>query len=316
VETVPFKLLVIDAVGHAVLCVDGPSGEILTELPLPRGCSAVDLAVCTDYQAAYISLANSDGTGSLRLLDLRALTLDSSSPLIPYPAKFCPAPARETVYLADRCGSLYAFALGTSTLTSWSKPAGSGSCAGLACDGELLYGAWETDFGGVIATFDRQGNMLTEYAIGGIPTNLILDHQGRLFIPYTASAFSGEGVCFFSPKQKDALCAVVTLQCSRCCIIGRAYPIHVAVDPEGQVAYVACEDNATIGVIDIAGARLIGSISLGRSVSRIHLLPDSRFAIASSNMFADLCLVDLVNKRPVSFTATKREILCPLAIIK
>jgi DNA-binding beta-propeller fold protein YncE len=314
-EIGPFKLLVLDALSHAALIADGPSGEILTEIPLPRGFSAVALTVSTDFQTAYISLGSDDGTGSLRLLDLKSRTLDSSSPLIPYPAQFCLAPAGESVYLADRSGALYALALGTSSLAAWKKPAGAGRCAGLACDGEELYGAWETAAGGILAGFDRQGNSIAEHAIGGIPTNLIAD-RGQLFVPFTASAFSGEGVCFFSPKQNDGPCAVVALQCSRCCAVAKAYPIHVAVDRQGQVAYVACEDNATIGVIDLASARLLASIPLGRSVSRLTLLPDSRFAVGSSNMFADLCLVDLVNKRLLSFTATKREILSPLAIIK
>lgn len=313
-ETGPFKLLVIDALSHAVLLADGPSGEILTELPLPRGFSAVDLTVSTDFQAAYISLGSNDGTGSLRLLNLKSHTLDSSSPLIPYPANFCLAPAGETVYLADRSGALYALALSTSSLTAWNKPAGTGRCAGLVSDGEELYGVWESAVGGVLASFDRQGNIIAEHAIGGVPTNLILD-RGRLFVPFTASAFSGEGVCFLTPKQNDGLCAVVTLQCSRCSAFAKAYPVHVAVDPAGKVAYVACEDNATIAVIDIASARVLDSIPLGRSVSRLTLLPDCRFAVASSNMFANLCLVDLVNKRPISFTATRREILSPLAVI-
>jgi DNA-binding beta-propeller fold protein YncE len=312
-ETGPFTLLAIDALSHAVLIVDGPSGEILTELPLPRGFSAIDLAVSADGSTAYISLGRDDGTGSLRLLDLKSHTLDSSSPLIPYPAKFCLAPIGQTVYLTDRSGALFAFALGTSSLTAWNKPPDAGLCAGLACDGEALYGVWENAGGGVLASFDRQGGRVAEHAIGGIPTNLILD-RGLLFVPFTASAFSGEGICFLAPKQNDGPCAVVTFQCSRCSAVAKAYPVHVTVDPDKQVAYVACEDNATVAVVDIAGARLLASIPLGRSVSRLALLPDRRFAVASSNMFADLCLVDLVNKRPLSFTATKRELLAPLAV--
>lgn len=314
-ETGPFKLLVIDALSHAALIADGPSGEILTELPLPRGYSAVDLAVSTDFRTACISLGRDDGTGSLRLLDLKSHTLDSSSPLIPYPAKVCLSPVGQTVYLADRAGALYALALGTCALTGWKKPHGAGACAGLACDGETVYGAWESASGGVLASYDPTGGITAEHAIGGIPTNLILD-RGRLFIPFTATAFSGEGVCFLTPGQNDGPGAVVLLQCSRCSAVAKAYPIHVAVDPAKQVAYVSCEDNATIGVIDIAAARLLAGFSLGRSVSRLTLLPDRRFAVASSNMFADLCLVDLVNRRPFSFTATKRDILSPLAIIE
>lgn len=314
-EIGPFKLLMLDALSHATLIVDGPSGEILTELPLPKGFSAIDLAVDPFSQSAYISLGSEDGTGSLRMLNLKHLTLDSSSPLLPYPARFCLAPAAKTVYLADRCGVPYAFALGTSSLIAWKKPTGTGCCTGLACDCDQVYGVWESDCGGLLAIYDHLGNILAEKVLGGIPTNLIL-HKDTLLVPFTANAFSGEGVCLVSTNQNDGLGAVVTLQCSRCAALVKAYPSHVAVDPDQEVAYVSCEENTAIGVIDLAEGRLQASFPLGRSVSRLTLLPDRRFAIASSNMFTDLCLIDLVNRRPLSFTATRREILSPLAVIQ
>ncbi|MDR3561546.1 MAG: hypothetical protein P4N59_08950 [Negativicutes bacterium] len=316
-EIASFKLVSLDALSHSVLIIDGPSGEIVSELPLPPGFRPVDLAVHPVAQTVYIALAAQSGAGSLLLLNLNRRSLASAAPLIPHPAQFCLAPGIEQIYLADPTGSLYAFSLATSTLTVWDKPAGSGLCAGLASGRENLFGVWENAGGGTLAIYDHCGKILAEYPIGGIPTSLTLDQQGRPFVPFTANAFSGEGL-FFLPaiNQNDGRCAVVTIQCSCCCSVGRVYPTHVAVEPAGKLAYVACENNASIAVIDVDSARLSAIIPLGHSPSRLALLSDGKFAVASSNMFADLALIDLVNHRPLAFTSTSRELLSPLAVIE
>jgi len=314
-EIAPYKILIIDALSHAALIVDGPSGKILTELPLPQELSLSDLSISPDPLTAYLAFSKNKSSGTFCTLDLKAFSLGPFSPDIPYPSQISPAPDRGIIYLADASGDLYVYDFNKFALINWAKPPGSARCAGLANSGEQVYGLWENTLGGILAVFDRDGRQIAQYIIGGKPTSLTLDQQGRLFIPFTANTFCGEGVLILPSTETDDRPTVVTINCSCCSPVGKAYPLHVAVEPGGTRAYVACEDNATIGIIDVAQGKFCGSIPLGRSISRLALLPDKRFAIASSNMFADLCLIDLVNKRALSFSDTRRELLSPFAVI-
>jgi len=89
----------------------------------------------------------------------------------------------------------------------------------------------------------------------------------------------------------------------------------VAVAPDGNTAYVVNEDSGSITVVDLSTTDITGHISIGRSISNLTILPDCRFAVATSNMFADLALIDLVNERLLSVTASTHEILSPIIIL-
>lgn len=308
-----FALLLLDAAGHALLLADGPSGEILAELPLPPGFMAIDLVRGPHPGQAFIPLAGDGGTGLLCRLDLARRSLDALPLALPHPACLAPAADGLSVYLADPAGVLYVFDLGTGAGAAWEKPAGAQACTGLAAGPEEICGVWETDGGGLFAVYSPAGELVRTRRLGGIPTSLAAA-PGGFVIPFAASPFSGEGVAVI-PRENAAPPAVITLQCSRCAAVRPSYPVHAAIAPDGQTAYIACEDSAAVVMVDLAAGLVSGSFVLGRSVSRLAVTADGRFAVATSNATADLCLIDLVNRRLLAITAGPREILSPLAII-
>lgn len=307
----PHKLLLIDATSHSLLLVEGPGGKVLSEVSLPKNTSAIDMAMVTPCQQAFISLASNKGSGSLMVLHLDTFTPNPTFPEIPYPSQIAPTSDGKKVYFADPAGNLYLLDLESSAVSSWEAPPGVGSCTGLVTDTNHLYGVWETPSGGVLIVFDQQNTPLREYTLRGCPTSLTLDQQGRLYVPYTTNSCSGEGVFIVSDHP-----TVITITCSCCALAARSYPLHVTVEPAGKLAYITCEDSASIAVVDMSSTKLIATIPVRRSISRLALLPGGKTAIASSNMFADLCLIDLMNARLISFTSSVRELLSPMAIIE
>jgi DNA-binding beta-propeller fold protein YncE len=310
-EITPYKLLLIDASSRCILLVEGPGGKILAELPVPKEFSPQDMKVIPLCHRAVISLTSKNGSGTLRVIDLTTFTFDHNAPEIPCPTQISPSLDATCVYLTDPKGQLYRLKLKSGTLTAWGNPSGEGRCRGLANNDNHIYGVWETPFGGMLAIFNHEGTLEQQYPLGGVPTGITLDQDGRVFIPFTATSFSGEGVFMLSTYP-----AVIILNCCHCATTSRAYPLHVTVDQSGKIAYVLCEDNATIAVIDIPAAKRISTINVGRSISRLELLPHGKFAVASSNAFADLSLIDLINARLLSFTESNREILSPFAVIQ
>ncbi len=308
----PFELLLLDAAGHALLRADGPSGRILAELPLPPGHAALGLILGPRPGQVLLSLAGPGGTGALCLIGLALRTVETLPLALPHPVHLAIAGDGLTVYLADPAGNLHAVDLAAAAVTAWGKPAGAMACAGLAAAREEICAVWESDGGGLAAAYAQAGTLLRTCRLGCVPTGLTAG-AGNLIIPFTAGPFSGEGLIILSPDG-DAPPAVISIRCSRCAA-HPAYPVHAALAPDGQTVYVACEGSAAIAVADLAAGAFTDAIAVGRSLSRLALTADGRFAIATSNANADLCLVDLVNRRPLAFTASRREILSPLALI-
>ncbi len=309
----PFTLLLLDAAGHALLLADGPSGEILAEFPLPQGYAAIDMIAGPRPGHAFVTLAGDNGTGALCKIDLTARSADHPAlpfPL-PHPVQISFAADELTAYLADPAGVLHALDLATAVCSVWDKPPDAAACAGLAVAGDEIHGVWEADGGGLAAVYSPAGTLLRTCRLGVVPTSLSAA-SGLLLATFTASPASGEGLIIFPPDGGDPI--VITIQCSRCAAVHPVYPAHAAT-ADGKTAYVACEDSASVAVVDLAAGAATGTIFLGRSVSRLSLTADGRFAVASSNANADLCLIDLVNRRPLAFTASRRELLRPLAII-
>ncbi len=309
----PFALLLLDAASHELLLADGPSGKIRAEIPLPKGHAAVDLVKGPLPGQVLIPLAGDGGTGLLCQIDLFRKTAEILPLALPHPAQFAPAGDGLTAYMADPAGVPHAIDLAAGTVHAWDKPVGALACVGLATDQNKICGVWETDGGGLFAAYTPAGELVRACRLGGVPTGLTAA-AGSLVIPFAASAFSGEGVILLS-RESPTPPVVITILCSRCAAIRPAYPAHAAAAPDGQTVYVACEDSAAVAVVDLPRAAVTGVIGIGRSVSRLAVTADGRFAVAASNANADLCLIDLVNRRPLSFTATPREILGPLLII-
>jgi YVTN family beta-propeller protein len=235
---------------------------------------------------------------------------------IPYPAQFILSPAETSAaYLADPGGSLHRLDLTTMSSERLGAPAVKASCVGLAADSEAIYTAWEHAAGGTVMELGTDGNIHWQYDIAGIPTNIILADQ-RLLVPFTNTAFTGEGVALFNISKKNPAPAVVTIQCPSCPSGLAAYPCHAVLAADNKTAYIVNEDSASICVIDLATAQVVDRLTLGRSLSRLYLLPDTHLAIGTSNLFADLSLIDLTSGSLLAVTNTKRQLLSAIAILR
>jgi DNA-binding beta-propeller fold protein YncE len=312
-DLAPHKLIVIDGLSHTLLIVDGTCNAILAELPLPPGAKPVDLVTNLRLGRGYIALIGNNDEGLLYSLDFKTLSFAPLLTGLPKPAHITAA-ADGSLFMADAEGFLYVIDQSTAELKKWAATAGN-CCVGLATSADKVFGVWEANNGGMLAVYDTEGNQLAIHSLGGCPTGITSDNQGRIFIPFTSNQFCGEGIFMLDTKNNDGKSTVIHIQCSRCSAAIPVYPLGVAISADGQTLYVACESSASLLVVDIPAANISRSISVGRSISKLALLPGEQFCIASSNVSADLCLIDLVNFRPVSFTATDREILSPLAIV-
>jgi DNA-binding beta-propeller fold protein YncE len=316
-EWLSYTLLVIDASTHALLLVDGQQGEILTEMIYPREFTPTELVITADLAKAYLPAVDKNGNGALFVANLPSRSLYKLPLSIPHPAQFALHPDGSQAYLTTPEGALYVLDTAAMTLTPWGSPENA-LCVGLVVDTDYLYSVWELAENGTVAIFQLpDGNLSHEFTVPGIPTNITLTADKRIIVPFTSTASSGEGIAVFDCNKKDdnSACAVIPFPCGIQNSPYTAYPSHVALAPDNHTAYVVNEESASITVIDIDSSAITGHIPIGRSISCLHILPGGQFGIASSHMFADLSLIDLINQRALSFTDTKRELLGYIAII-
>jgi len=313
-EWAPYRMLIIDATAHALLLIDGGKGEIVAEMSYPELYIPTGLSLTQNTGKAYLPAAGNNGSGSLFIANLENFSLYRLPFDIPHPLQFTITPNGNTAYVVDPGGTLYSLDTVLMTATPLGRP-DNATCVGITADHSNLYTAWENPEGGCIAIFEHGGQFIKEYQVAGIPTNITV-HNGRIIVPFTAASFTGEGIAIIDKnKTDDSIPVVITIQDPLHTNGLTAYPCSVTVAPDERTAYVINEDSGSITIIDLETAATTGHIAIGRSISALHILPDSRFGIASSNMFADLSLIDLVNKRLLSVTASCHEILSHIAVI-
>lgn len=298
-----------------MLIADGPSGEILHELPFSPELTPTELVVTPDYTKLYLPCAATNGKNSLLTVNLTSMSQYILPLTIPYPAQFILAPADASrAYLAEPSGSLYWLDLVAMKSELLGAPAVKASCVGLAADSEAIYTAWEHLSGGTVMELTHDGDIRWQCDVAGIPTNIILA-ENHLLVPFTNTAFTGEGVAIFNLSKKRPCPAVITIQCPSCPSGLAAYPCHAVLAADNRSAYIVNEDSASICVIDLTTAQVIDRLTLGRSLSRLYLLPDSHLAIGTSNLFADLSLIDLTSGSILAVTNSKRQLLSTIAIL-
>lgn len=275
-----------------------------------------ELVVTPDYTKAYLPCAATTGNNTILAVNLTSMSLYSLPLPIAYPAQFILAASTASLaYLAEPNGSLHSLDLITMSSKLLGSPAVKASCVGLAADNEAVYTAWEHSAGGTVMKLSAaDGSIHWQYDIAGIPTNIILA-ENQLLVPFTNTAFTGEGVALFKTNKNCPVPIIVTIQCPSCPSGLAAYPCHAAFSADKRTAYIVNEDSASICVIDLETAQTIDRLVLGRSLSRLYVLPDSHLALGTSNLFADLSLVDLTNGSLLSVTNTKRQLLSTIAIL-
>ena len=317
-ECLPYQLLVIDDTTHSLLIVDSPNGEIITEMPYPSEYTPTELFLVPGLTKAYIPAVGKSGTGALLVANLTQKSIYRLPMKLPQPIQFTLSPDGLCAYLSDPDGTLYALDIPTMSLSNWGNPANA-TCVGLAADHDAVYSVWELGDQGSLAVFNLKGQLINEHTLPGIPTNITLDACGHIFIPFTTTNFTIEGImCFNKTMSEDDTPSVITAQ--RCIYPyttspSAAYPSHVATWPDEHLAYVVNEESSSITVIDSDTAAIIRHIEIGRSISCLHILPGGEFGIATSQLFNDLSMIDLRNGRLLSTTDTKRELLAYIAVI-
>ena len=317
-DTLSYQLLVIDNKAHSLLLVNNPNGDIIAEISYPPDYNPTELLLAPDQTKAYIPAVGKNGNGALFIANLAERSIYRLPVKIPGPTQFTLSPNGTCAYFSDPDGMLYALDLLTMSVASWGTPA-KASCVGLAADFNAVYSVWEHNDQGSLAVFTPEGQFINEYSLTGIPTNITLDKQGHIFIPFTTTHFTIEGVmCFNRDVQDDHTLTVIAAQQ---CIYpystspSAAYPSHVATYGEEAIAYVVNEENSSITVIDSHTAAIIRHIDLGRSISCLHILPGGQLGIATSHISSDLCMIDLHAGRLLATTSTNRELLGYLAVI-
>lgn len=317
-EILSYQLLVIDDTSHALLLVDGKQGEILAEMAYPSEYTPTELVLTLDQTKAYMPAIGTSGKGALWVANLEQQSIYRLPIELPPPTQFTLSPEGTCAYIADPNGGLYALSLSTLSLKSWGNPA-EASCVGLVANHIAIYSVWEHDNQGSLAIFDATGQLLHEHPILGIPTNVILDVNNHILVPFTSASFKKEGIMIFTlTEPSDILPAGIT---SQCCLYPKdlkppaAYPSHIATWPTESIAYVVNEESASITVIDIPTTTILRDIEVGHSISCLHILPGGTLGIATSHTLGNLSIIDLENGRLLSVTNTKRELLGYIAII-
>lgn len=317
-ECLSYQLLVIDDTTHSLLLVDSPNGKIIAEMPYPSGLTPTELFLAPDLTKAYIPAIGKNGSGALLVANLAQRSIYRLPMKLPQPIQFTLSPDSKLAYLSDPDGTLYALDIPTMSLKSLGNPA-KATCVGLAADHNAVYSVWELKDQGTLAVFDLKGELINEHTLPGIPTNITLDACGHIFIPFTTTNFTIEGVMCFNKTSSDDNTLAVTIA-ERCIYPyttspSAAYPSHVATWPDEHLAYVVNEESSSITVIDSNTAAIIRHIEIGRSISCLHILPGGDFGIATSHIFADLSMIDLRNGRLLATTDTKRELLAYIAVL-
>lgn len=307
-----YKILAADLSIHALLLIDGPSCRVLAQMPYPESFSPVTIALSGNKAFVPANDAIAD-KGALFVLNLSTGSLYRLPVSIPPIAQFTLHPGGSYAYLIGTDHTLYQLDMATLSLSSWGGPGVNTNPTGMAATETTVYTIWENAEGGSLVSFNLQGELLHEAAFSAIPTSIRTISAENLLITFTASQEAGEGVLVVTDTTESPV--IITTLCPHDMLSHQNYPIHAAVSSDGFTAYLVNEDSASVSVIDLTAGGVTGHILVGRSISRLYILPDSRFALASSALFADLVLLDLVNAKVLATSTSQHELYPDIALL-
>jgi hypothetical protein len=314
----PYQMLLFDEAAHKILHVHGLSGTFIAATPYPSDMEPLD-AVLLNESIVYI-LAINEVTGKNVIFQYLATekTLSPQKKLRPLPipdiAPLQIAVDEQASQLMIACedGSLYVWY--NQALRLFGRPQQRAVCVGIQIVGDSIYTIWEQEQGGTIALFNRQGKLLSEQLIPGIPTQLLLTKETLLLVSYTSTQWTGEGLALLETTNSTLkLVQVIPFNCPLQPI--KTYPAAITLSPTENTAYVIHEDGGFISKINLTTKTLDATWLIGHSISSLHFLPDNRFAIGPSRKFADLTLIDMTLGEPVSITNSPERMLLGLLLI-
>lgn len=299
----PCRLALFDRTDNALLLLDTASGDVLSRYPVPS--TYRPLALFSTAKGIFFF---ADGKTDSAVYTLKGASWSRLSATLPPMTAVCPSPSGDSFYLASARHTLYRLDYPPCKLSSLgSSPH---TCHALAY-GTHLASVWETDGGSICALHNTDGTVISEHRLGGtIPT--MATAGTLLLLPFTGCNTHGEGLYLLPTDTADPSVTTVSLKPPSMRGLS-ADPYSVLA--LGDTLCLVNESAGTVTKIDRCTGEIIGSYSLGRSISHLYLLPDERFAVATSNMFADLSLVDLVNEKLLSISICAHELFHQIAIL-
>jgi len=315
-----YRILAIDGAARTLLLIDYTTNEILSATSFPENLAPVAIAspaAILKEGPVLIAAAGGPAGGALFRFIPGRTALDMLSDFVPRPDFVALSPDGRTGYLATSSGKLFRCDLETAQTAALGNPQQEGTrCTGLAAGPGCFYTIWEYPGGGVLLRHSANGRPLAEWSVPGTPTAVSTAGPSRILVPFTAGPAAGEGLAIYDSETAGQPRAVVTVQCPLTAKAHRAYPSWAAATADASTAYLVNEDSASLTVIDLAAGTATGHIAVRRSLSALYLLPGETMAIATSNQFADLSLIDLVNGQLIGFTDEPgREFLTSLAVL-
>lgn len=304
------KIIVIDLLKKMLLFINQETAAIFAQIKYPEHEIPIALEYNHEQQKACLITKHGE-KGSLFIINLANPKLYRLPVELPAPLQCALTPTFTFAYFIDATATLYSLDMTTLKITPIAQP-DNAACVGIAFANDKVYTAWETKEKGNITIFKASGEFLAEYPLEGIPTNICI-YQEKILVPFTESHIHGEGLAIFT---EDSVPIYLTFQLPELVKALRAYPCNITIDPTNSTAYIINEDSSSLTIIDLANNSITGSFSIGRSITNLYLLPNPNFAIATSNMFADLSIIDLVNQRLLSMSNDDCEFANMLIVLK
>lgn len=299
----PCRLVLFDRTDNALLLIEGTSGDVLSRYRIP---SAYHPLALTRTDAGIFFFANGRTDGAVYALHGESWSRMSAT--LPTMTAVCASPHRRSFYLASARHTLYRLDIPSGKLSSLGSAPH--TCRALA-KGTHLASVWETTDGSICALHSTDGTILSEHHLDGtIPTATMAG--SLLLLPFTGGRKHGEGIHLLPTDDMASSITTISLK-SPSMRAPSADPYSVL--PIGDTLCLIGESSGTITKIDRRTGEIITSYPLGRSISYLYLLPDERFAVATSNMFADLSLVDLVNEKLLSISICAHELFHQVVIL-
>lgn len=299
----PCRLVVFDCTDSALLSIEGTSGCVLSRFSIPPVYRPLAL-FSTDTGIFFLA----NGKADCVVYTLKDGSWSRLLTTLPPMTAVCPCAIGNDLYLASTRHTLYHLTCDSGKLSSLGSAPH--TCRALV-KGTHLASVWEITEGSICALHNDDGTVIFEHRLDGtIPTATMAGDT--LLLPFTDGKEHGEGLHLLPTDTPSSSITTVSLKTPSMRGLS-ADPYSVL--PIGDTLCLISESSGTITKIDHRTGEIIDSYSLGRSISNLYLLPDERFAIATSNMFADLSLVDLVNEKLLSISICKHELFHQVVIL-
>lgn len=297
-------LALFDMTEHALVLVSLEEGHVLHRFCLDGAMRPLALSAHGDR--VYLLATNTINTALYTLSSVQPC-LDCLTCTLPAAEHVCLAPDTASLYLSGKrhIWHLDLQSLQLTDLIAIDQP------AHIATGKDRLYCSVTTTNGTLFSMHTLDGTRIDEHLLSGIVTTLrTQDNIG--YLPFTQSPLHGEGLYILDLASSPPTVTTVSVA-PRSARALSAYPYSVLI--QNDIIYLVCEGIATITRIDAHTHRLLDCIPLGHSITNLYALPDPRFALATSNMFADLLLVDLINARLLTLSICPHEIFRQLAVL-